>query len=112
MTRQRKALFGPRGLMLSLFIIGLTVGLIQACSAPADSSDTASPKGFTSCETPRPEMCTREYRPVCGHVDTGIRCVKAPCPSERHKTYGNDCSACADKKVIGFEQGTCESYGK
>lgn len=62
----------------------------------------------TVCQDPRPEMCTREYRPVCGLKDTGIRCVTEPCPSSEHKTYGNACDACADPAVLSYSAGACE----
>lgn len=52
-------------------------------------------------------MCTREYRPVCADVDTGIRCITAPCPSTEKKTYSNGCTACADEKVTGYALGAC-----
>ncbi len=35
--------------------------------------------------------CTREYMPVCGIKDTGIRCITSPCPSSEEKTFGNQC---------------------
>lgn len=101
-----------KSIALVSLISGLLFALLQACSTAVEEESVKTQQGFTGCDTQRPEMCTREYQPVCGHVDTGIRCVTTPCPSERHKTYGNACSACADDKVIGFEQGTCESYGK
>ncbi|GAB3375463.1 hypothetical protein GCM10027567_14330 [Spongiibacter taiwanensis] len=103
----------PRGVALTGLFGGLLLALLQACSTAVEEDTAAVQPGFTSCETPRPEMCTREFQPVCGHIDTGIRCVTTPCPATaRHKTYGNACTACADNSVIGFEQGSCESYGK
>lgn len=101
-------------LVSRLSITLLTLFAISACSTAPKEAPTPPDMqgGFTQCESPRPQMCTREYRPVCGHVDTGIRCVTVPCPSERHKTYGNACGACADEKVIGYEVGDCASYGK
>ncbi len=62
---------------------------------------------YLRCTEPRPEMCTREYRPVCADVDTGIRCVKAPCPSKDRKEYSNACTACSDSKVYGYILGNC-----
>lgn len=38
-----------------------------------------------------PITCTQEYDPVCGVVDTGIRCVTTPCPSSAEKTFSNKC---------------------
>ncbi|WP_320837900.1 hypothetical protein [Zhongshania sp.] len=96
---------------LSLLLI-LAIGVLSACTSSQAKPEAAVAEGFKSCETPRPQMCTREYLPVCGHVDTGIRCITTPCPSQRHQTYGNACSACADDKVMGYEQGDCASYGK
>ena len=60
------------------------------------------------CNDPRPQMCTREYRPVCADVDTGVRCIKAPCPSTKRKTYSNACTACSDSKVYGYTLGVCK----
>ncbi|WP_373090752.1 hypothetical protein [Zhongshania sp.] len=99
-----------RAAKLSLLLI-LTLGVLSACTTQA-KPEAPMAEGFKSCETPRPQMCTREYRPVCGHIDTDIRCINTPCPSQRHQTYGNACSACAEDKVMGYEQGDCASYGK
>jgi len=63
--------------------------------------------GYQACPPKRSQMCTRIYRPVCADVDTGIRCVRAPCPSVERKTYASDCTACADAKVIGHRPGAC-----
>ncbi len=64
---------------------------------------------FVTCESPRKTMCTREYRPVCAEVDTGIRCITAPCPSSEKKTYSTGCTACADEKVIGYFPEACDA---
>ncbi|WP_432473628.1 hypothetical protein [Amphritea sp. HPY] len=53
------------------------------------------------CESPRPQMCTREYRPVCGYK---------PAPGDRQyltQSYGNACAACADSEVKGFVAEAC-----
>ena len=62
---------------------------------------------YTECKDPRPEMCTSEFRPVCGNIDTGTRCVTAPCPSNEYKTASNACTACADKKIDGYWLSAC-----
>jgi hypothetical protein len=48
------------------------------------------------CEEPRPQVCTMDYRPVCGNLsDGGV------------KTYSNGCGACGDAKVISWVEGEC-----
>jgi len=66
-------------------------------------------KPITQCTNPRPEVCTREYRPVCATKDTGIRCVTTPCPSTEEVTYATGCTACADPKVSHYRPGKCKS---
>jgi len=53
------------------------------------------------------KICTMEYSPVCGEIDTGIRCIQAPCPSFEQKTFSNNCMAkSAGAKVL--YQGECK----
>lgn len=56
--------------------------------------------------------CTKEMNPVCAEVDTGIRCVRAPCPSTIQQTFSNACSACTDARVRGYWAISCEDMGK
>ena len=49
-----------------------------------------------ACEDPRPEVCTLDYRPVCGQQG-----------DSEMQTYGNACMACGDASVIGFFDGEC-----
>lgn len=71
----------------------------------------AAPIALTRCEGERGSMCMQVYEPVCATLDTGVRCVKAPCPSQTTKTYSNACTACADAKVIGHRPGACPTPG-
>ena len=87
-------------------LIVLATLLLAACQQ-AESPGKVS--GATVCEDPRPEMCTREYRPVCALRDTGVRCVTEPCDNTEQKTYGNACDACADPAVISYTEGACEA---
>jgi tetratricopeptide (TPR) repeat protein len=48
------------------------------------------------CADPRPQMCTRDYRPACGLRRDGSR-----------KTYGNACTACSDPNVVTQAAGAC-----
>lgn len=91
--------------LISKTILLLLLGFfLIACQA-----DLKVKQPFTNtlvqCKSPRPEICTEQYLPVCASKDTGIRCVTTPCPSEENVTYGNACSACSDPKVHGYIPG-------
>jgi len=58
-------------------------------------------------EQKQAKMCTMEYRPVCGVVDSRIRCITEPCPSTEVKTFGNKCEACSNQAMTYYE-GACE----
>ena len=80
---------------------------LAACSSVGVERPREIPTDYVACKSPRPEVCTREYRPVCAQRDTGIRCVTAPCPSSEWVTLGNACSACSELKVLGYRAGAC-----
>jgi hypothetical protein len=98
-------------------LLGLVVAALASCSGTANDPDAEAtrakgePHSYVECVVPRPEACTRDYRPVCGLRDTGIRCVTEPCDSWETRTYGNACSACADGSVYGWRPGECEVEG-
>ena len=59
--------------------------------------DVASlPVAGGACADPRPQMCTRDYRPACGLRRDGTK-----------QTYGNACSACSDPDVLSQAAGAC-----
>lgn len=102
-------------LSLSLVIavvIAITGGQMTACTsgnasdksgqfASNESSRAAGNKAngdsFTRCTEPRPQICTRDYRPVCAQLQNGTS-----------KTYATGCTACADSDVAGYVGGICE----
>lgn len=55
--------------------------------------------GYTQCKNPRPEICTREYAPVCAERKSG--------ESIAQETYSNACTACADAVVIRHRPDAC-----
>jgi hypothetical protein len=91
--------------------------LLAACSqAPVASEPVPPPPADTAsqaknepvmCAEPRTKMCTTIYQPVCATRDTGVRCIKAPCPSEEKVTRSSACNACSDPKVISYVPGEC-----
>jgi hypothetical protein len=61
------------------------------------------------CTEPRSQICPMNYLPVCALRDTGVRCVKAPCPSTEWVSYPNACAACRRPEVTGYLEGQCEA---
>jgi hypothetical protein len=52
---------------------------------------------MTKCSSPRPQICTREYKPVCGYqVD------------ESYKTYSTGCEACSNLNVVSYIDKQCQ----
>ena len=58
-------------------------------------------------EENEPTMCIDLYQPVCGQIDTGIRCVTTPCPSSEEKTFSNSCYLQQAKAVYLYD-GECK----
>ena len=79
---------------LSFFIVLLLT--LLTVNVMAEKKQSAEME-FTACKEPRPQMCTRDYRPVCAKLDDGSR-----------KTYSNGCTACTDPKVTSYYQGACK----
>ena len=97
-------------LALFLFSIAILVACQPYRTQPSPNNTVEKPLLLSKpivCKEPRSKMCTREYRPVCATKDTGIRCMKNPCPSIRQVTYSNACTACADSSVYGYRLGAC-----
>ena len=77
----------------TIILIGvLTLG---GC-ATAGPEKPMPPAGATICEDPRPEVCTMDYRPVCGTRQDGSV-----------KTYSNGCGACSNPEVVYWVEGAC-----
>lgn len=123
-------------------IVALIFGALLSCSrrraeAPTQSGEprTQAPPDATRGETPTgptnqpdaaelaqcgnedwagSEMCAELYEPVCAAQDTGVRCVRAPCPeSTAWTTFSNACFACRDRKTQGYKPGACpDSAGR
>ncbi len=96
-------------IIVLLFVIA---AIAIACqSNTIDKIDTSTKNnvaGLIECKDPRPEICTREYRPVCATRDTGVRCLTTPCQSTEKVTKATACTACSDPKISGYILGACE----
>jgi hypothetical protein len=55
---------------------------------------------LVECTSPRPQVCTMEYAPVCAQVDR-----------DELKEYSSACNACADDVVAGYVPGACAAAG-
>ncbi len=72
--------------------------VVVACTPvpPAGEAVSLAP-ALTTCEDPRPQVCTLQFQPVCGFSS-----------ADEFKTYSNACSACSDEIVTGHRPGACE----
>lgn len=100
----KKFMHGGSALLLLVVISAcVRLGASEEPSGEGRAVDVSD--NFVRCNTPRPEICYELYQPVCAVRDTGVRCVTTPCPSTEKVTYSNDCKACADPSVLGFQRG-------
>jgi hypothetical protein len=86
----------------------------QPTPTPEETPGDKGRVAFQGCseESRKTKGCTKELKPVCGEVDTGIRCIRAPCPSSVQKTFSNPCLACTEAKVTGYWPMACENMTK
>ena len=68
----------------------------QFVMTQAELAEESLPVAGGPCADPRPQVCTRDYRPACGLLRDGSR-----------KTYGNACSACSNPEVVTQAAGAC-----
>jgi len=80
------------------FGVLLAAAILFGCSAGSVPQDSPDHPTFTQCVNPRPQVCTHDYRPVCGESEDGTT-----------KTYGNACGACSHQTVIGHRPGECQA---
>ncbi|MDH3671133.1 MAG: hypothetical protein OES46_08190 [Gammaproteobacteria bacterium] len=81
--------------MRTTILSGLILLCAVSCSSNRGSRDILD-HGLTECAQPRPEVCTREYVPVCGRR-----------AGREWKTYSNACTACSDYGVVGYKPNAC-----
>lgn len=68
----------------------------QLVMTKAELAEESLPVAGGGCADPRPQMCTREFRPACGQRRDGSR-----------RTYANACTACSDPDVTSQAAGAC-----
>ena len=101
--------------ILSIYLVTLfalfackSEGVETKPSTPDTTENSTTPDNYVECKASRPEVCTKEYKPVCAQKDTGVRCVTTPCPSTEKVTASNACTACSDPNIVGYvPDGAC-----
>jgi hypothetical protein len=74
--------------------------LAISCTTTADEKNEINNEpgslDLILCQEPRPQICTREYDPVCAMLQDGST-----------KTGSTGCTSCSDPEVIGYKMGAC-----
>jgi len=84
--------------LLPIISLGL---LLVGCATNNDEKIDLNEPGALDlilCEEPRPQICTREYDPVCATLKDGST-----------RTGATGCTSCSDSEVVGYKVGACEA---
>ena len=83
------------GIYTTMLLLILVIG---GCASSHETTGGSAVTGnITACTEPRPQICTREYRPVCAMLADGSTL-----------TYATGCTACSDQRVSGYRDLACE----
>ncbi len=88
--------------VLRLFLLVLSGVLTVSCATTSDEENENNNYNepgaldLILCEEPRPQICTREYDPVCAALKDGSI-----------KTGSTGCTSCSDPEVVGYKKGAC-----
>ncbi|MCW9047405.1 MAG: hypothetical protein OQK46_04940 [Gammaproteobacteria bacterium] len=84
-------------LLLKIVVISFTSSAFLSCAYTQQDDDKFDDRKLTRCVSPKPEVCTNEYAPVCGFEADG-----------NHRTFSNACTACSDAEVNSYDEGACK----
>jgi hypothetical protein len=78
-----------------LMLLWLVLSLVS-CVYSSEKNTTETVTSIT-CKDPRPQVCTREYNPVCATLKDGSS-----------QTMATACTACSSLQVTAYEMGECK----
>ena len=76
-----------------MVIIVCFVFMLTACMQTTIRGENNT---LNDCSAYQGDFCAMEYKPVCGKLNTG-----------EWKTFGNACTACISREIIGYKEGEC-----
>ncbi|MCK5394985.1 MAG: hypothetical protein KAJ32_03285 [Gammaproteobacteria bacterium] len=84
---------------IKYLLLPVSISLLSvACASYTEKYDINEPGALDVilCEEPRPQICTREYNPVCAILKDGST-----------KTGSTGCTSCSDPEVVSYKMGAC-----
>jgi len=82
-------------LRLKIIVISFASLIMFSCAHTQDNK--FSDKKLTQCVSPKAEVCTKEYKPVCGFETDG-----------NYRTFSNACMACSVAEINAYDDGVCK----